>query len=196
MLQLGLTGLIAAGKSTVAELLAERGAEVIDCDQLAHEVTGPGTPGLAAIVERFGSAILTPEGALDRRAMAALVFSAPAELAALEAVVHPLVGQARLEQLAASTATVAVIEAIKLIEVGYHKQCDYLWVVTAAPEVRLARLLERRGMTRAEALRRFEAQGDDADKLALADVVIVNDGGLAELRRQVDRAWERCVGDT
>ncbi|NUQ01354.1 MAG: dephospho-CoA kinase [Armatimonadetes bacterium] len=193
MFLIGLTGTIASGKSTVAKLLAERGAEVIDSDLLAREATAPGAPALVAIRARFGSAVFGPQGSLDRAALARLVFADAAALADLEAIIHPQVRALRDQRLAASPAKVAVIEAIKLFEAGIAAECDTVWVVTAAETVRLERLVTQRGMPLAEAQRRLAAQGDFAAQTAAAAVVIVNDGDLQQLRAQVDRAWAATV---
>lgn len=190
---IGLTGGIAAGKSTVAALLAERGAEVIDCDRLARDVTAPGTPGLEAVLARFGESLRTPEGGLDRAELACRVFADARALAELEAIVHPLVTAEVDRLLACSTAPVVVVEAIKLLEAGYRARCNGVWVVTAPEEVRLQRLESGRGMSPEEARRRLAAQGDDAVKRAAADEVIVNAGGRDELARAVAEAWSRSV---
>lgn len=193
MLLLGLTGLIAAGKSSVAALLANQGAEVIDCDQLAHEALEVGTPGLAQVVRRFGSAVLDREGALDRGVLGGIVFADPAALADLEHIVHPIVSRLRAQRVAASHAPAVVIEAIKLVEAGYHRQCHTLWVVTAPVEMRVQRLVHLRGLDEAAARARIAAQGSDADKLRLADEVIHNDSDRASLERQTVAAWTRAL---
>lgn len=192
-LVIGLTGNIATGKSTVAALCAERGAEVIDSDRLVRELTAPGTPGLAAVVERFGPAVLTPDGALDRARLARRVFADPAELAALEAILHPLVRRRRDELLAGTTAAVVVVEAVKLIEAGFHRDCDAVWLVVAPAELALRRLIDQRGMSEESARARLAAQPDDSPTRALADQVIVNDGDLAALAARVDAAWSETV---
>ena len=193
MILLGLTGPIASGKSTVARLLAERGAMVIDCDQLAHKATAPRTPGLAAVIERFGEDLLRPDGSLDRGALGWLVFADPAALADLEAIVHPRVTALKDKRLAECRASVAVIEAIKLIEAGYLETCDALWVVTAPADLRIARLTASRGMSRSDAAQRVRAQGDAAEHRARADLVLVNDGDLAALGRLVDDGWRGLI---
>ncbi len=190
MLIIGLTGPIGGGKSTVAAVLAELGAEVIDCDQLAREATAPGSATVAAIAERFGPSVIGDGGGLDRAAVAARVFGSPADLAALEAIVHPAVTCRLAQRLADCAQPVAVIEAIKLIEAGYHRRCDRLWLVTAPAEQRRARLVGQRGLTPADADRRIAAQGDWAAASELADTVIDNRGDAAELRRQVTAAWQ------
>ncbi len=190
---LGLTGPIGGGKSTVAALLAERGAAVIDCDRLARQVTEPGRPALADIAKRFGSAMIAADGTLDRAALARVVFRDPDELAALERIVHPRVTELVEEALTASPAAVKVVEAIKLIEAGYDSFCDRVWIVTAPAEVRIERLIARRGMAAVAVRERVAAQSDFADKLPLADRVLVNDGDQAALERAVAEAWATLV---
>jgi dephospho-CoA kinase len=195
----GLTGNIACGKSTVVAMLRELGAAVIDADAVTHELQRPGQPVYAAIVEAFGPGVIeAPGGPLDRRALAAIVFADPAELRRLEAIVHPAV-RAHIwawidGQAAARPGSVAVVDAIKLLEAGWREACDSIWVVTCRPEQQLARLVATRGMSEAEARRRIEAQPPQADKVAQADVVIDNSGDLAATRAQVEAAWARLPG--
>ncbi len=191
---IGLTGNIACGKSAVLARLAELGAETIDADSVVHELQRPGEPVWAAIRQAFGPAVLTPEGALDRRALGAIVFGDPAALARLEALTHPAV-RARIEERVAAAAgrgvAVMVIDAIKLFEGGLADRCDQNWVVTCAPEQQLARLMARNGFTEAEARQRIAAQPPQAEKVARADLVIDNSGALADTHAQVDAAWRR-----
>ncbi len=191
---IGLTGNIACGKSAVLARLAELGAETIDADSVVHELQRPGEPVWAAIREAFGPAVLTPEGALDRRALGAIVFGDPAALARLEALTHPAV-RARIEERVAAAAgrgvAVMVIDAIKLFEGGLADRCDQNWVVTCASEQQLARLMARNGFTEAEARQRIAAQPPQAEKVARADLVIDNSGVLADTYAQVDAAWRR-----
>ena len=186
---IGLTGNIACGKSTVLAQLAGYGAEVIDADRLVHELQRPGEPVWAAIREEFGPGIIAPDGALDRRALAALVFGDPAALARLEGLTHPAVRARVVARVAASTAPVVVIDAIKLIEGGLADACDEVWVVTCMPEQQLARLMARNGFSEAEARRRIDAQPPAAEKVARADVVIDNSGTREATRAQVAAAW-------
>jgi len=186
---IGLTGNIATGKSTVARMLGNLGAEIIDADALVHELQRKGTPTFEAIVAAFGSGILRSDGELDRRALGAIVFSDKERLNALEAIMHPAVlveSQRRLEQ---AQAEVVVYEAIKLIEAGRHALCDAVWVVTAPREVQIARLMRDRKLSRADARRRVEAQPPQAEKLKYATVVIDNGGALEDTRRQVEQAY-------
>lgn len=193
---IGLTGNIATGKSTVARMLRDLGAEVIDADQVAHEVMAPHTQVWEAIRRAFGPEVIGPDGAIDRRRLGATVFADPAALARLEAIVHPAVGQELKRRLAELRSRrqpprVVVIEAIKLLEGGLGRLCDAVWVVIAPREVQVERLVRTRGLTPAEAAARIDAQPPPETKLALADVVIRNDGSLDHLRCQVEEAWRR-----
>ena len=191
---IGLTGNIATGKSLVGRMLAELGAEHVDADRLAHEVMVRGTPAWREIVDTFGCQILQPDGELDRRRLGQIVFADPDALARLEQIVHPRVIALTERLIAASDAQVIVIEAIKLIESGMVRQlCDALWVVTAPRQVQLERLMAFRGLSRAEALLRIDAQPPQALKAAQADVVIDNGGAVELTRRQVERAWTKYL---
>jgi len=190
---IGLTGNIGTGKSTVARMLAELGAEVIDADRVAHQVMQAGTPVYNAIVETFGPHILAPDGEIDRRRLGDLVFSAPHALASLERIVHPAVIAAIEQRIAASTAQAVVVEAIKLIESGMADAYDSLWVTICRPEQQLQRIMAERNLSRAEALLRMQAQPPQEEKIARADVVIDNSGPLSHTRAQVRCAWERLM---
>jgi dephospho-CoA kinase len=186
----GLTGNIGTGKSTVMHMLADLGATIIDADRLSHEVIAPGTPGWGRVVEAFGRGIVAPDGSIDRAKLGALVFSDPSALARLEAIIHPEVIRETDRRIRAVEHGVVVIEAIKLIEAGMHRDCDALWVVTCRPEQQLERLMRDRRMSEAEARRRIAAQPPQSEKVALADVVIDNSGTLEETRAQVEAAWK------
>jgi dephospho-CoA kinase len=192
---IGLTGNIATGKSEVARMLAELGAEVIDADRVAHEAMRPGGPAYDGVLALFGPGILstageTPAGApIDRARLGAIVFRDAAALRRLESAVHPAV-IAEVDRRIARTATpVVVVEAIKLIEAAMHRRYDALWVVTAPRPLQIARLVASRGLSAEEAALRVDAQPPQAEKAALADRVLVNDGDLDRLRRQVEAAW-------
>ncbi len=190
-----LTGGVGSGKSTVGRLLAERGAVVIDADAIAREVVEPGTPGLAAVVARFGPGILTPDGSLDRAALAAIVFSDAAALADLNAITHPLV-RARSQELLAQVpdGTVGVYEVPLLAEGGPYRGQDFalVIVVEASLPVRLARLAER-GLAPEQATARIAAQATDKQRRAIADLVIRNDGSLDDLEAEIGRVWPQLV---
>ena len=196
MLTVGLTGGIGSGKSAVSRLLAEHGAVVVDADLVAREVVEPGTPGLARIVERFGAEVLRPDGALDRAALGARVFADPELLQALNAIVHPLVGERTaelLEQARASGAQVCVHDVPLLVENGLAGVYDAVVVVAATPQTQLDRLVRLRGMDPQEAQQRIAAQAPLADKLAVATHVVENDGPLQDLAPQVDRLWHELT---
>lgn len=175
----------------MASLLGERGAVVIDADDLAREVVEPGGPAYAAVVERFGPAVVTADGSLDRKALAGVVFSDPLARADLEAIVHPAVEAARNRLLAELESTDRVVVAVipLLVEVGWVG-ADAVVVVDCPEEVAVRRLVESRGMEEADVRRRMAAQATRTERLARADRVIVNDGSPADLVAEVDRAWE------
>jgi dephospho-CoA kinase len=190
----GLTGGLGSGKSTVAALLGEHGAVVIDADVVAREVVRAGTPGFAAVVARFGPGIVGPDGELDRAELARIVFAAAAALDDLNAIVHPLVGSRSAELAAAAPPGAVVVHDIPLLtENGLADRFDTVVVVEADREVRLARLAER-GLTRAEAEARMAAQANDRQRRAIADEIVHNDGDLDSLARQIDRLWDRLSG--
>ncbi|HEY67986.1 MAG TPA: dephospho-CoA kinase [Thermoflexia bacterium] len=193
-LLIGLTGNICTGKSTVAGMLAELGAEVIDADLVAHEVMRAGTPIHAKIVETFGPGVLAPNGEIDRTRLGAIVFADPAALARLEAIVHPATIEAVVQRIAAVSSAVVVVEAIKLIESGMADGCDSVWVTTCRPEQQVYRIMGGRGLSRAEAWQRVRAQPPQEEKIARADVVIDTSGTLPQTRAQVRAAWQKLVG--
>ncbi len=191
---IGLTGNIATGKSTVARLLHELGAEVLDADILAHETMRPGTAVWDEIRRRFGPAVIAPDGAIDRRRLGEIVFADPGALADLEGITHPAVAALIDERLRGlrsrrPTPAVVVIEAIKLLEAGLGALCDAIWVVTAPRALQIKRLVQTRRMTPEEAALRIDAQPPAELKIAQAQVVIVNDGSPGDLARQVQAAW-------
>jgi dephospho-CoA kinase len=189
--RVGLTGGIGAGKSAVAQLLAERGAAVIDADAIARQVVAPGTPGLAAVAEAFGPQLVRADGTLDREGLGAIVFGDPDARKRLESITHPLIGAETARRMAALPAgTMVVYDVPLLVEVGLHGAYDVVVVVEAPRELRLERL-ERRGLAREQALARMASQASDADRRAVADVLIDNGGTLDDLRGQVAAAWPR-----
>ena len=193
MKTIGLTGGIASGKSTVAQILREDlNITVIDADQVSRDVTAKGTPGLAWIVEAFGPDVLDAAGGLDRAALRSIVQADRNRRKSLEGITHPLIRQEiedRLTALEAAGAAVVVVEAALMIETGSYQHYDRLVVVTAAPETQVARLMERSGMDEEAARQWVDNQMPTADKAALANVVIENDGELEALRDRVLGAW-------
>ncbi|WP_146341554.1 dephospho-CoA kinase [Nesterenkonia sp. NBAIMH1] len=183
----GLTGGIASGKSAVADRLVEHGAILIDADLLSRQVVEPGTEGLAEIVETFGRGVLTEEGALDRAALAQVVFNDEDARMSLNAIIHPRVRhEAQLQREAAPAGSVVVEDIPLLVEGGQQDRFDTVVVVTAPHAERMRRLVEDRSMEPEEAERRIEAQATDAQRVAAADVVLDNSGTLEELHQQVD----------
>jgi dephospho-CoA kinase len=191
VLLVGLTGGIGSGKSTVAGLLSRRGAVVIDADDLAHAAVEPGTPGLARVLERFGPTVLAADGALDRAALARIAFDDDAARRDLEAIVHPEV--ARLFALSVAphrdTERVVVYSVPLLAESGLAGSFGMVVTVSAPEAVRLARLARDRGMSESDARSRMRAQASDAEREAVSDAVVHNEGSLDDLEREVDRVW-------
>jgi dephospho-CoA kinase len=192
---IGLTGGIAAGKSAVAAQLATHGAHVIDADLLAREAVAPGSVGLASIHQRFGSDVIGPNGALNRAALGALVFSDPASLADLNAIVHPEVRRLYDERLAliaqSDTAAIVVYDVPLLAEARDAGEFSLVVVVHAPVEQRIDRLVTLRGMSLESARERIAAQASDEQRLALADVVIDTSGSLEQTGAQVTALWQR-----
>jgi dephospho-CoA kinase len=186
----GLTGGIGAGKSAVAERLAERGAVIIDADRLARDVVAAGTDGLAEVVAAFGPEVVGADGELDRPALGKRVFADEGARRRLEAIIHPRV-RARTAELFAGAADDAVVvnDVPLLVETGLAATYHLVLVVSASEATRTRRLIDTRGMTAEEAAGRISAQAGDEQRRAAADVVIDNEGGLAELDAQVDRLW-------
>lgn len=195
--RIGLTGGIASGKSTVAAMLAELGAVVIDADVLAREVVEPGTPALDHIVDRFGERVLA-DGQLDRTALGRIVFDDPQARADLEAIIHPAVRRRAAEQESAAGPDAIVVQMIPLlVETGQADDFDSVWVVDAPEDTQIDRLVRRDQMATPEAQRRIAAQTGRSDRLAAADVVIDNSDSAAGddsgLRGQVVRAYRQLT---
>jgi dephospho-CoA kinase len=194
VLKIGLTGGIGSGKSEVSKRLAARGAVVIDADKIAREVVEPGTVGLARVVAAFGEEVLHPDGTLNREKLGSIVFADSERLATLNSIVHPLVGErvAGLQKEAADDAIV-VYDVPLLAENKLAPMYDVVIVVDAADEVRVRRLAEHRGMLEADAKARIAAQASREDRLAVADIVVPNEGSLEELDARVSDVWAELV---
>jgi dephospho-CoA kinase len=196
MLNVALTGNIAAGKSAVADLFRRWGATVLDADAIVREVQAPGGPVLRRIAERFGQAVIAPDGSLDRAALRRIVMADPAARAALEAIVHPAVYARRAELAAAAAsrgARIVVSDVPLLFETGAQEAFDAVVLVDAPEPVRLRRLMEDRGLAEAEARNMIRAQLPAAAKRARSDFVIENDGDLAALERAASEVWRALV---
>lgn len=202
MLRAGLTGGIGSGKSEVSQRLAAHGAVIIDADVAARAVVAPGTPGLARVVETFGAGVLGPDGALDRERLGAIVFGDPASRAALNGIVHPLVGEwmqaAERDAVTTADGDVIVVHDVPLLAENRRADgFDLVIVVDVPPGLQLERLVARRGMTRDQARARMAAQATRQQRLAVADIVIDNSGSLEDLDRRVAQVWaefERRAG--
>ncbi len=190
-MRVGLTGGVASGKSTVAAMLADLGAVVIDADVLAREVVERGTPGLAAVVEAFGPEVLTPEGDLDRPKVGAIVFGDEAKRRRLEQIVHPLVFERYAEAEAAAPADAIVVHDIPLlVESGRAGEFDAVIVVDVPAEVQIERMLRDRGWTREDAEGRIAAQATREQRRAVATHLIDNTGTREDLRQRVTEVFE------
>jgi dephospho-CoA kinase len=194
MRRLGLTGGIGSGKSTVARMLAERGAVVVDADQIARELVEPGGAALAELVTEFGPRILQADGSLSRGELAALAFSDPRATERLNAIMHPLIraeAQRRINE--EPQAEVVVYDMPLLVETGQADLVDLVVVVDVPEAVQLDRAVRLRGLDEADVQRRMSVQASREDRLARADVVIDNSGGLPRTHEQVDQLWDRLV---
>lgn len=195
MLRVGLTGGIGSGKSAVSALLAGHGAVVIDYDQLAREVVEPGSPALAEIARRFGDDILTPDGALNRPALGAIVFNDSESLRTLEAITHPAIWALAAEREAsAGPDAIVVHDNALLVEMGHHAACDAVIVVDVPQEVQIERLVATRGMTEAEARSRITNQTSRESRTGVADFIVDNTGSLDGLALIVGGLWAKLVG--
>ncbi len=191
MLLVGLTGSIGSGKTTVARLLAERGAVVFDADKLAREAVELGTSGYVGVVELFGSDVLLPGGEIDRAALAQRVFSNDIERKELETLLHPEIFRMLRERIEPfhSTDKVVVFDAPLLLESGFDAECDVIVVVEAPEDERVRRVMIDPGRSEEDIRARNAVQASEEDKESLADAVIRNEGSLEDLQRQVERLW-------
>ncbi len=197
MLNVGLTGGIATGKSTVAGILSDKGAVLIDFDELSHDVENPGTPVWRQIVHHFGEGILHADRTIDRRRLGEIVFTDKEKLALLNRIVHPAVierWRRRLEEIRHSQPQAIVLSDIPLlIEAGLRTMVDLVLLVYIPAEEQIARLMARNGCTRQEACRRLACQMPIEEKLPLADIVVRNEGSREETRRRLDALWGELV---
>ncbi|WP_194820321.1 dephospho-CoA kinase [Nocardia sp. XZ_19_385] len=195
MLRIGLTGGMGAGKSTVARILAERGAVLIDSDVIAREVVAPGTEGLAALVAAFGDDILAEDGSLDRPALAARAFADDESRATLNSITHPLVGKRTGELISAAAPDAILVQDIPLlVENGLAPLMNLVLVVDVEAETRIRRLVEFRGVSEIDARARISAQATDEQRRAVADVLLDNNGAPGAIDAVVHRLWdERLV---
>ena len=193
MLVVGLTGSIGTGKSTVAAMLAARGAWVVDADRIGHALQEPGPACHRQIAEAFGAEILEPDGRIDRRRLGARVFADPEARRRLEAIMHPAIWEAcerEVRRAEAAGAPFSVVDAALILEAGQRHRFDVIVVVAAPEEVQMQRLAAERGLSEAEVRQRLQSQWSPALKAAHADVVIDNGGDLSATEAQVDRLVE------
>ena len=198
MYLIGLTGGIASGKSVVAARLASHGAIVVDADALARRVVEPGTPGLARIAEEFGPTVINDDGTLNRAALGAIIFSDAERREVLNSITHPAIlelGDRLFAEAAAVDPHAVGVYDVPLLAEAVHarpRRYDLIVVVHADAETRIRRLVELRGMTRAEAEQRLGSQASDEQRLAIADIVIDSNGTLDRTLEQADEVWERA----
>ena len=205
MVRIGLTGGIGTGKSTVARMLAARGAAVVDADEIAREIVAPGGAAYDAVVERFGREVVSGDGTVDRAALASIVFADPAALDDLNSITHPVIGAMMLARLVsldgagAGSGVAAPGVAVVVIPLLRPAHVDALGlarvvVVDCPTEVAVARLVEARGMDETDARARMAAQPSREERLALADYVVDNGSTPAHVAAEVDALWEWLVG--
>ncbi|HYZ46428.1 MAG TPA: dephospho-CoA kinase [Actinomycetota bacterium] len=197
MLVVGLTGPIGSGKTTFAVLLAERGAQVIEADLLGRDAVRPGRPAWHSVVDQFGEEILAPTTMeIDRRALAEIVFRDRTKLAALNAIVHPVIFRAIADELEKLRGTdeIVVLDAALIIETGLDEVIDVLVVVTAPQHVRERRLVNKRGLSLEDVRNRIASQQRPEDLVARADVLVSNDGSLEDLAAEAERVWKELQG--
>lgn len=192
-MSVGLTGGIASGKSLVADLFAARGISIIDTDVIAREVLAPGTPGLTQVIETFGNRFLLPDGSLNRSALRDEIFANPDSRAKLESISHPLIREATLEQSRLTEGPYQIIAIPLLAETGFKDIVDRVLVVDCEPEVQLSRLMQRDNESRESAKKIMNAQATRAERRAIADDVIANNGSVAELEEKVSKLHENYL---
>ena len=193
-MRIALTGGIASGKSFVADELRQRGAVIIDSDAIAREVVEAGTPGLAAVVERFGREVLREDGTLDRPKLGAIIFSDDDARADLNAIVHPLVRARSLELEAEAPDGAVVVHVIPLlVETGLDRDFEEIIVVDVQTQTQVKRLMKRNDLSMEEARQRVRAQASRTERCGVATHVIDNDGDQSSTVRQVDELWGKLA---
>ncbi len=190
---IGLTGNIATGKSVVRQMLEHLGAYTIDADALSHRAIAKGAPAYQPIIDAFGKWIVAADGEIDRAKLGQLVFSVPDALKKLEEIIHPFVGEAVNLLVERASQEVVVIEAIKLLEGELAAKCDSIWVTDAPDSLQRTRLIQKRGLSDADAIQRVLAQNSQKEKLDAADIVIDNTGSFEDLWKQVSAGWKKIT---
>jgi dephospho-CoA kinase len=193
MFLVGLTGGIAAGKSTISDMLKDLGAEVIDADLIAREVVEPGTLGLEQVVAAFGDSILQPDGTLSRSALAQLVFGDIAKRTRLESILHPLIKEQTKKRIATSTSSIVIYVVPLLVEANLDYPFDFIVTVESGVDTQVQRLRETRGLTEEQALSRIRAQASEAERVARANLRLDGTLPLARLEEEVAKLWGLLV---
>ena len=193
MIVIGLTGGIGTGKSEVARLFGEFGAQVIDADTLGHSAYLPHSEIWEEVVKAFGDGVLLPDGEIDRKKLGGIVFNDPEELTKLNRIMHPRMGQMVANMIKEEDADVVVVEAALLLEAGWDKLVDEVWCTEASEEIVINRLKVRSGLSREEAQKRINAQMSTKERKLRSQVMIENNGDLAELTKVVGQIWESRV---
>jgi dephospho-CoA kinase len=193
VLTIGLTGGIASGKSTVARMFVEFGATLVDTDIVAREVVAPGTPGLRAVTDAFGASILAATGELDRRRMRAIIFTDAGKRSRLEAILHPRIRAATLEQMQMARGPYLIVAVPLLVETDFSQLVDRVLVVTCERNQQIERLMGRDNVTREQAEAMLAAQTDDSARLDAADDVIDNSAAASVTRAQVYRLHKKYL---
>ena len=199
MLVIGLIGSFGSGKSTVKNLLQEKGAVIIDADEVGHSVYKPGSDVWKKIIDAWGVEILQPDDEIDRVKLGSIVFSDQKELERLNQIVHPAIEGAisrRFEELRANNTPTVVLEAAILIEAGWRHLVDEVWLVNADRDVVLKRLMEDKGLTEQQVKMRLDRQMPVEEKTRYSDVVIENDGDIVTLRNTLDNLWAERFGNS
>ena len=190
---IGITGNSGGGKTTVCKIIDGMGYKSIDCDEISHRVMLSGQSAFVKIVEAFGKEILGTDGQIDRKKLGAIVFGDEGKRTLLESIVHPIVIEQVLDELAAADSDCVIVEAVLLVESGLHKYCDAVWLVTASEEERLKRIIARDNLSVEAAQARMRNQRDTAHIAEIAQAIIVNDGDLELLQWQVKSALQRLM---
>lgn len=193
---IGLTGGIGSGKSTVAKLLEEKGAVLLDADRIGHEIYTPGKPAYDEIVAEFGRDVLASDGTIDRKKLGPIVFSDPKKLDRLNQITHPRIFQAareRLAELEQQGVRVAVVEAAILLEAGWEELADEIWVTVVDPETAAQRTADRSGLDPDQVLARIRSQMTNDERIRRADVAISTEGSLDDTARRTDEEWGRLL---
>lgn len=192
---IGLTGGIASGKSTAAAYLKQKGAEIIDADKIAHQISKKGEKGWEKVVNEFGEKILKENKEFDREKLAKIVFSDPVKRKKLESLLHPIIID-KMKKKAneyLSQAKIVVFMAPLLFETGIDEFCDQVWLIDVDKEEQVRRIISRDGINREDAINRIKSQLPPAEKVKRSDVVIDNNGSIEELKEKIDYHWDKII---